>query len=138
MKKIFLILGLGILLVNCSKEEDDLVFENNAEIIGETVSTSFKGNFVSLAHPTSGVASVNDDNTILNFDNFKTDNGPKLLVYLATDADASEFVNLGDLKGIEGNYNYTIPEGTDIEKYKIVNIWCVDFSVSFGIAELKK
>ena len=74
----------------------------------------------------------------LTFTNFKTDSGPKLLVYLSTDNDATAYVNLGDLKGVEGDFTYTIPAGTDLSKYKIVNIWCVDFLVSFGVAELKK
>jgi len=95
------------------------------------------GNFVDRAHPTSGKATVNKNKTVLSFTNFKTDNGPKLLVYLSTDINSTEFVNLGDLKGISGDFMYAIPENTDLEKYKIVNIWCVDFSVSFGTAELK-
>ncbi len=142
MKKIITLLCLGILLVSCSNKDDDMDIENSTEIIveetEETGTIIYAGNFVSLAHPTSGVASVSEDKSRLDFKNFKTDNGPKLLVYLTTDTNATEYVNLGDLKGIKGDYNYTIPSGTDIGKYKLVNIWCVDFSVSFGYAELKK
>lgn len=143
MRKIITLFCLGVLLVSCSSNNDELELGNNMIIVveddfEEANEVLFLGDFISAAHPTSGVASVNDDGSILNFQNFKTDNGPKLLVYLATDADASEFINLGDLKGVEGNYSYTIPSGTAIEKYKIVNIWCVDFSISFGYAELKK
>ena len=69
--------------------------------------------------------------------NFKTDNGPKLLLYLSSDVNATEFVNLGDLIGVEGNFTYEIPANTDLKKFKYVNVWCVDFSVSFGHAELK-
>ncbi|SNR62023.1 Electron transfer DM13 [Lutibacter agarilyticus] len=142
MKKIVTLLCLGILLVNCSNNDDEMDIENSTEIVvdetQEMGTDMYVGNFVSLAHPTSGVVSVSDDMSRLDFKNFKTDNGPKLLVYLTTDTDATEYVNLGDLKGIEGDYNYTIPDGTDIGKYKLVNIWCVDFSVSFGYAELKK
>lgn len=138
MKKIITLFCLGLLLVNCSNDGDD-IDEQVLEIIDEVTeaSKSFKGDFVSAAHPTSGMVSVSADFKELSFTNFKTDNGPKLLVYLSTDADATAFVNLGDLKGIEGDYTYAIPEGTDLEKYKIVNIWCVDFSVGFGHAELK-
>lgn len=139
MKKIVTLLCLGVLLISCSNGDDDMDIENSAEIIvEETVTAMYVGDFISLAHPTSGVASVSDDKSRLDFKNFKTDSGPKLLVYLTTDTDATEYINLGDLKGIEGDYNYTIPSGTDIGKYKLVNIWCVDFSVSFGYAELKK
>ena len=95
------------------------------------------GDFVDRAHPTSGKAAVNSDKTELTFTNFKTDNGPKLLVYLSTDTNATEYIDLGDLKGISGDFTYSIPANTDVSKYKLVNIWCVDFSVSFGTAELK-
>ena len=142
MKNIVTLLCLGILLVGCTDNDDDMEFDNSAEIIVEEAESSssvlFAGDFVAASHPTSGTATVNSDVTTLSFANFKTDNGPKLLVYLSTDIGAQDFVNLGDLKGVEGDYSYAIPEGTDIEKYKFVDIWCVDFSVSFGHAELKK
>ena len=96
-----------------------------------------KGSFVSDAHPTSGTATVNENVTNLSLTNFKTDDGPKLLLYLSTEVDSKEYVDLGDLKGLDGDYNYAIPSGTDISKYKYVVVWCVDFSVSFGHAELK-
>jgi hypothetical protein len=57
-------------------------------------------------------------------------------VYLSTDDRASEFVNLGNLKANNGNQNYDIPDGTDLEKYNNVLIWCKSFSVLFGSAEL--
>jgi len=128
--------------MSCSSSSDDDFMEDVAVIVDdvvddETQTSSFKGDFVSAAHPTSGMVSISTENTELTFKNFKTDAGPKLLVYLTNDLNASEFVNLGDLKGIEGDYSYTIPEGTDLSKFKYVNIWCVDFSVGFGHAELK-
>lgn len=134
---LFLIL---LLIVGCSdNSDDDMMLITNME--GSTTiddaSVFVKGDFVSLAHPTSGVASINVEKTALTFKNFKTDNGPKLLVYLTTDADATDYVELGSLKGISGDYTYNIPENIDLKKYKLVNIWCVDFSVSFGVAELK-
>ena len=46
---------------------------------------------------------------ILLLENFKATNGPDLYVYLATDSNASDFVNLGKLKGNIGNQNYDIP-----------------------------
>ena len=104
-------------------------------MIEETVTVA--GDFVSGAHETSGMVSVNSSITELIFTNFKTDQGPKLLVYLATEVGSNDYISLGDLKGVEGDYKYDIPANTDLAKYKIVDIWCVDFSVSFGHAELK-
>ena len=120
------------LTMNESNSEMDSMMESNT-----SEDVSVMGDFVSDAHPTSGKVTVTSENSILNFENFKTDDGPKLLVYLSTSVESTDYVNLGDLKGIEGNYTYDIPENTDLEKYKYVVIWCVDFLVSFGHAELK-
>ena len=77
------------------------------------------------------------------FEQFATDNGPDLNVYLSAadpDAPASEFdddfIDLGDLKGNIGPQNYEIPEGVDLSHYRTVVIWCVRFGVGFGEAEL--
>ena len=144
MRHIYLVFFISILFVGCSGDDDmetitPIVEEMVEEMIEEEmVETPFsEGVFISGAHPTSGTASVNSDKSILSFINFKTDDGPKLLVYLSTDVNASEYVSLGDLQGIQGNFSYNIPANTDLGKYKLVNIWCVDFSVSFGTAELK-
>jgi len=110
---------------------------NNEMENGENMSIFKKGDFVSDAHITTGNASVNDQKTVLTFTNFMTDDGPKLLVYLSTDKNSTDFVNLGDLKGLSGNYEYNIPSNTDLDKYHVVSIWCVDFLVSFGHADLK-
>jgi hypothetical protein len=139
MKKIAVLVLFALTFVNCTGDDEmetivDQI-ENEENSTNETIFAM--GDFIDGAHPTSGKAVVNSDKTALTFTNFKTDNGPKLLVYLSTDVSSSEFVNLGDLKGISGDYTYNIPANTDISKYKLVNIWCVDFSVSFGTAELK-
>jgi hypothetical protein len=57
-------------------------------------------------------------------------------VYLSTDRQASDFLDLGRLKANNGNQNYDIPEGTDLSKYDTVLVWCKQFSVLFGSAEL--
>ena len=133
VKSIFVVVLL--IFISCSSDSS-----NDVEIFDEvtTGSTSnLEGQFVSDAHPTSGTVKVNADNTVLDFENFMTDDGPKLLVYLSTTVNSTDYVDLGDLKGISGNYSYTIPANTDLSKYKYVVIWCIDFSVSFGHAELK-
>ena len=140
MKKIAVLVLFALLFSNCSGNDEMETIVQQMEMEADNTmngSVFVMGDFVDRAHPTSGKAAVNSDKTVLTFTNFKTDNGPKLLVYLSTDVNSTEFVNLGDLKGISGDFTYTIPANTDFAKYKIVNIWCVDFSVSFGTAELK-
>ncbi len=94
--------------------------------------TLTQGRFVERSHPGSGVASVitdGSDQRFLRFEDFSTDNGPDLFVYLtsaAADADAGdfgvdgEFVNLGSLKGNVGDHNYEIPPTVDLDEFSTV------------------
>lgn len=110
------------------------------------VSTTASGSFSGRAHPTSGRAIVLNDGTeqrFLRFEDFETDNGPDLNVYLSaapaegpSGAFDDDFIDLGDLKGNVGPQNYEIPPGVDLGRYSTVVIWCVRFSVAFGAAEL--
>ncbi|HYN32216.1 MAG TPA: DM13 domain-containing protein, partial [Ilumatobacteraceae bacterium] len=79
----------------------------------------------------------------LRFEDFETDNGPDLNVYLSSAApDASvdqlgaDFVDLGDLKGNVGPQNFEIPTDVDLDRYSTVVVWCVRFGVAFGSADL--
>jgi len=140
MKKIVLMLFVVGGVIACSNGNDDsmdVIVDEMGEEMMMSNSNFSMGDFVSGVHLTTGKASVNLEKTILSFNNFKTDTGPRLLVYLATDASVNDFISLGDLKGVDGNYSYTIPDNADLEKYNRVDIWCVDFSVSFGHALLK-
>ena len=93
-----------------------------------------------FGHPASGTARVvtrSNGSKFIRFENFKTINGPNLHVYLAKDLDADDFIDLGSIRGTEGNINYDVPVGTDLDEYKYVLHWCVPFSVLFNYAELK-
>jgi hypothetical protein len=106
--------------------------------------SALSGEFVGAGdgtHDAEGVAkeiSLEDGRKFMRFENFKVTNGPNLFVYLATDKNVSDFVDLGALKANIGNQNYEIPDGTDLAKYKTVVIWCKAFSVLFGSADLKE
>jgi hypothetical protein len=104
------------------------------------------GQFRSLAHETAGTAAVHDlgDRRILRLTGFSTSNGPVVRVYLVAANDAADnesvtkagFVELGKLKGTQGDQNYDIPAGLDLDKYRAVTIWCHRFNVNFGTAPL--
>jgi Electron transfer DM13 len=106
--------------------------------------SALSGQFIGAGdgtHNAEGVAreiSLEDGTKFIRFENFKVTNGPNLFVYLATDKNVSDFVDLGALKANIGNQNYEIPDGTDLAKYKTVVIWCKAFSVLFGSADLKE
>ena len=107
------------------------------------------GNFVDAdaVHKGSGVASLYelpDGRHVVRFEDFRTTNGPALVVYLAKHPSPSSaddvtdggFVNLGKLKGNVGNQNYEIPTGIDVAEYGSVVIWCKLFGVLFSPAAL--
>ena len=60
-----------------------------------------------------------------------------MYVYLLTDKNALDFINLGKLKDNEEYQNYDIPSCTDLPKYDNALIRCKAFSVPRGSAELK-
>lgn len=99
---------------------------------------SYVGDFKTGEHETSGLAIVSTDLTKLYFGHFKTDNGPRLNIYLTADLSdvEADFIDLGKIKGVEGDYVYDIPANTDLSKYKYVSIWCVRFHVGFGQSTL--
>jgi uncharacterized protein YxeA len=77
-----------------------------------------------------------DGKQLLRFEDFKSTNGPDLYVYLATDKSAQDYVSLGRLKANIGNQNYEIPDEVDLAKYDTALVWCKQFSVLFGSAEI--
>jgi hypothetical protein len=110
-------------------------------------SVLLSGQFHSVHHETKGTASVHDlggGQRVLRFTGFSTSNGPDVRVYLIAANDASDnesvtkagFVELGKLKGTEGDQNYEIPSDLDLAKYRAVTIWCHRFNVNFATAPL--
>jgi len=124
------------------EKDDSMMEETMEETMEEPVIMSYAGTFTGAGdgiHDAQGDAytiPLEDGSNVLRLENFQSTNGPDLFVYLATDENASEFINLGVLKANNGNQNYEIPDDTDLEKYNKVLIWCKSFSVLFGSAEL--
>jgi hypothetical protein len=105
------------------------------------------GTFHSLLHPTSGTATIyrtGDGSRVLRFTNFKTSNGPDVHIYMVAAPDANDnatvehagFIDLGSMKGNEGDQNYTLGPDVDLSKYRAVSVWCKRFSFNFGTAPL--
>lgn len=71
----------------------------------------------------------------LRLENFSVRNGPDLFVYLSTDPGGiSDALLLGDLKGTDGAFNYDVPAGTDVSRFKSAVVWCRQFAVLFATA----
>jgi hypothetical protein len=121
---------------------------NAQESKAKTLAT---GTFHGKVHNTTGRATVyreQDGKMVLRLTNFKTSNGPDVHVILVAAKDAEddtnflmkniERVELGSLKGNEGDQNYEIPSGTDLSKFQTVSIYCERFNANFGAAPLDK
>ena len=108
------------------------------------------GTFVSHEHTTTGSARVieyPDGSRQLAIEGLETTNGPDVHVWLSagpvlegTDgwftAAGYEYVDLGPIKGNLGDQLYDIPTGVDLGVLRTVDLWCVQFSVSFGAAAM--
>jgi hypothetical protein len=126
------------------KEDDAMAKEDDAMKKDEAMTLA--GSFRSIDHTTSGTATLalaEDGHYYVRLENFSTENGPDLFVYLSTapaTADGREFaddyIDLGALKGNIGNQNYRVPDGTDLEKYNSIVVWCRRFTSPFGAAPL--
>ena len=126
------------------KHGDSMPQENNGKVL-ET------GTFHGKVHNTSGRATIYREDSgklVLRLTNFKTSNGPDVHVILIAAKDADDDANflksntkrveLGKLKGNEGDQNYDIPSGTDLTKFQTVSIYCERFNANFGAAALEK
>lgn len=112
----------------------------------QTEKTIVSGNFVASEHPTTGMARIilMNGKNYLKFDApFKSDPGPDLYVLLhrqetPKDYKKDDYINLGRLKKVAGSQMYAIPADTDISIFKTAVIWCRQFNVTFGFANLNE
>lgn len=147
MKKILCISALIFSLFACQKENIEETTSTTTPTTGSTTTTPpqdatllLQGTFTSGVHTTSGMVKVYEDkskNRILVFENFKTDGGPDLRVYLAEDKAITNFIQITDKVNTNGSYTLSIPANVDLKKQTTVVIWCKQFSVLFGSAILK-
>lgn len=108
------------------------------------------GTLISHEHATTGTVRIvqqPDGARLLSLENLATSNGPDVHVWLSAahvvegtagwfTAGSADYYDLGLIKGNLGNQVYQLPADVDLSKYRSVDLWCVQFSVSFGAAEL--
>ena len=132
--KLNLILCLfSFIVLACDKSEVE------GDPIPADLTTLSQGSFVSAAHPTSGTVKLATDGAgkkYLVFENFKSDPGPDLRIWLAEDKSATNYTELSTSVPY-GNFKIDIPVGADPNKQTYVLIWCKAFTVLFGSAQLK-
>ncbi|WP_434994288.1 DM13 domain-containing protein, partial [Arthrobacter sp. Ld5] len=88
-----------------------------------------------------------DGSRLLAIEGLQTTNGPDVHVWLSAadvvegldgwyTAGSAERVDLGPIKGNQGDQVYPIPDDVDLDRFPAVDLWCVQFGVSFGAAQL--
>ena len=121
-----------------------------AQVSGQLTPIS-TGRFKGEVHKTSGRATVcqqADGTRVLRLTDFSTSNGPALHVLLidgkSPDA-GKDFalgtiknVDLGDLKGNQGDQDYRIPNDANLQELNTVSIYCMRFHANFGTALLEE
>lgn len=108
------------------------------------------GTLISHEHETTGTVRIIElpgGSRQLAIENLDTTNGPDVHVWLSAGpvvegfdgwftAGGHPYVDLGMIKGNQGNQLYDIPADVDLSAYPTVDLWCVQFAVSFGAAAL--
>lgn len=138
MKQLIFLLFSAVTILGCKKSKVDDTPSNDIINPAATVlaSGSFSGN---MSYTVTGTAEFVNDNgkKKLVLRGFSTSNGPDLKVYIATSRQASTIISLGNLKSTSGQQVYDITGMPDFAQYKFALIWCQQFTVLFGSAELK-
>jgi hypothetical protein len=111
----------------------------------------YTGTLEGKAHETSGRATIYKTPSgieYLRLTDFKTSNGPDVHVLLARADDESlhqeivkgqlDSIELGALKGNQGDQNYDVQTSADLGKYNAVVIYCERFHAIFGVAKLEQ
>jgi hypothetical protein len=111
----------------------------------------YTGKLEGKAHSTSGRATIYktaEGKEYLRLSDFTTSNGPDVHVLLVRTEDKAldaeivkgdfDHVELGTLKGNEGDQNYEVDTSVDLNKYQSVAIFCERFHAIFGVAKLEK
>ncbi|MBP6021957.1 DM13 domain-containing protein [Ferruginibacter sp.] len=138
MKKLtYLLLAASLIITSCKKENTTPAAVTEQLPVAVTVLAT--GSVTSSVHTSSGTVKIVKDaaNKIyLVFENFKTDNGPDLRVWLSPNNSGTPYQELGLLKAASGNFFYELDASVNYTSNNRVLIWCKQFSVLFGYAVL--
>lgn len=141
MKKIAIIFAISLLSWSCAKNEELTPTTQTTPPAVASGTPLSLGTFSAGVHPTSGTVKLVADKTdakkkYLSFENFKTDAGPDLYVYLSEDKTGKIFTSVMKLDKT-GTFVLDVPANADLTKQKYVLIWCKQFTVLFGSAKLE-
>lgn len=127
----------GMLLLASCKEDEPAPIVEMLDLQNDSIQLA--GMFQREVHATSGTVKIVRRKTdqLLVVEDFKTDNGPALYVYLSKDRGVTQSINLGLLKSTSGTFSYEVAATINTREYPYVLIWCREFAVLFGSAQLE-
>lgn len=111
----------------------------------------YTGRLEGTLHHTSGRATIyrtREGKQYLRLSDFSTSNGPDVHVLLANSLDPAlkeeivkgtfDAIELGPLKGNQGDQSYDLPASVDLKKYDAIAIYCERFHSLFGEARMEE
>ncbi len=119
------------------KEMESVVIEQSEPMMPENIIIS-TADLVPESHEVEGRALLIEANgqNFLRFEDLDTVNGPDLRIYLSSDLDVDDAIDLGPIRATQGNVNYQLPDDIDLDRYRNALIWCRAFGVLFSYGEL--
>ena len=136
-EKIYDTVGLFFLMASCEVQGELTKYKNNDAVALPTTELKYSGVFVSSpGESVSGFVKVYLEKAQQLFLDNVMASGPDLKVYLSKSDKPTDFVNLGNF--VKSKTIYEIPTNVDVSDYGYVIIYCQQYSVIFGVAQLIK
>jgi hypothetical protein len=141
MKKYLLLcIVMGMAAMSCSKQNNTTEQPATDKIDTVKSMVKYTGSFASApGESVSGTALVLLDAGVysLALKNFSVNIGPDLHLYLSKELKPVNFMDLGKLKSTKGDQVYVLSKVPDFSQYKYALIFCQQYNVLFGSANLQ-
>ncbi|MGB5631306.1 MAG: DM13 domain-containing protein [Waterburya sp.] len=134
----------GVEAIETVNKTQTAISGNNSVLVAQAETNS---QFVTAekGHPTTGTLKViqkNGQQYIELGDDFQTVEGPAVEIILhknetvPVNINEEDYVTIAPIQSFEGTQLYEVPEGVDLSTYASVAVWCQEFNVTFGYAQL--
>ncbi|MEO6669568.1 MAG: DM13 domain-containing protein [Ferruginibacter sp.] len=140
MRKLSIIFIATICLLTACKKEKLAPTVLLNEMTDTVAVLKYSGTFESGPYGTvTGKAEIyqTGNNWQVKLADFLTNNGPALHVYISREAMPVTYIDLGELKSVNGNQLYDVTGMPDFMAYKYISIHCVAYNHLFGYALLQ-
>ncbi len=138
--KIVMFVFISVWLVACSKESQLTEVPATDNIDTTNGAIKYNGSFISApGKSATGTALILLKNGVYSvaLKNMSVSGGPDLRVYISKQIQPVDYFDLGKLKSTNGDQVYPVANNVDFTTYKYALIFCKQYNVLFGSAELK-